>query len=217
MGPYENPTNRAERRKRLACRPRPRRCLLKGCEQRFAPQQVRQRYCSEHCREAARKWARWKAQRTYRGTMAGKEKRNDQSRRYRERVRSRETPEPEAVGEPARVITKNVFKIVATGPAAMRDSCASGEVLCNASVHTRAGVRWNAFKREWRCAIGGRVRWRDPRKGARRRESEQGHRARFTAREARPRHCQGAGCRAVGLGRPVVAGLGRTRSRADHA
>jgi hypothetical protein len=32
-------------------------CLLKGCEQRFHPQQGRQRYRSEHCREAARKWS----------------------------------------------------------------------------------------------------------------------------------------------------------------
>ena len=39
-----------------------RRCLLKGCEQRFRPRQARQRYCSEQCRQAARAWSRWKAQ-----------------------------------------------------------------------------------------------------------------------------------------------------------
>jgi hypothetical protein len=43
-----------------------RRCLLKGREQRFHPRQARQRYCSEGCREAARKWSRWKAQERYR-------------------------------------------------------------------------------------------------------------------------------------------------------
>ena len=43
-----------------------RRCLLKGCEQRYHPRQARQRYCSESCREAARKWSRWKAQQRYR-------------------------------------------------------------------------------------------------------------------------------------------------------
>src|SRR5271169_1636244 len=105
MGPPESPTGHPEnqegRRQRLARRPRRRRCLLKGCEQRFHPRQVRQRYCSERCREAARKWAQWKAQQRYRETMAGKEKRHSQSVRYRERVRSRKPPEPEAVGEAA--------------------------------------------------------------------------------------------------------------------
>jgi hypothetical protein len=35
-----------------------RRCLLKGCEQRFHPRQARQHYCSQICREAARQWFR---------------------------------------------------------------------------------------------------------------------------------------------------------------
>lgn len=114
MGPFENPTvhpenQAASRRKRLAPRPRMRRCLLKGCEQRFHPQQARQRYCSERCRHAARKWSRWKAQQAYRATVAGKQKRNGQSRHYRERVRSRKPPEPEAVSAPARVITTEHF------------------------------------------------------------------------------------------------------------
>lgn len=54
------------RRKRFARRPRIRRCVLKGCEQRFHPRQVRQRYCSDACREAARKWSQLMAQRRYR-------------------------------------------------------------------------------------------------------------------------------------------------------
>jgi len=86
-----------------------RRCLLKGCEQRFHPRQARQRYCSEGCREAARKWSRWKAQQRYRTTRVGQEKRNGQSRRYRERVKTRKSAEPEAVSEAARVITKEHF------------------------------------------------------------------------------------------------------------
>ena len=114
MGPHESPTGRLEnqeagRRKRLRRRPRTRRCLLKGCRQRFRPHQTRQRYCSERCREAARKWSRWKAQQRYRAATAGKEKRNGQSLRYRERVRSRKPAEPEAVDEPARVITNEEF------------------------------------------------------------------------------------------------------------
>jgi hypothetical protein len=113
MGPPENPTAHSEnqegRRRRLPCRPRMRRCLLKGCEQRFHPRQASQRYCGQRCREAARKWSRWKAQERYRETAAGQQKRNGQSRRYRERVKSRKPPEPEVVNDPARVITTEHF------------------------------------------------------------------------------------------------------------
>jgi hypothetical protein len=113
MGPFESLTgqskNQEGRRKRLAHRPRRRPCLLKGCEQRFAPRQARQRYCSQRCREAARKWSRWKAQQRYRETTTGKRKRNGQSVRYRERVRRRKPAEPEAVNEAARVITSEHF------------------------------------------------------------------------------------------------------------
>ncbi len=41
---------------------------------------------------------------------AGKQKRNGQSQRYRERVRSRDRPEKEAAGEAARVITEKFFR-----------------------------------------------------------------------------------------------------------
>jgi len=113
MGPPESPTPQAEnqqgRRKRLARRPRTRRCLLKGCEQRFHPRQAHQRYCSQVCRRAARKWSRHKAQERYRETTAGQQKRNDQSRRYRERVKSRKPTAPDADNETARVITSEKF------------------------------------------------------------------------------------------------------------
>jgi hypothetical protein len=114
MGPPESATRHPEnqeggRRKRSSRRPRMRTCLLKGCEQRFHPRQARQRYCSERCREAARQWSRWKAQQRYRATRAGQQKRNGQGRRYRERVKSRKPPEPEAVNDPARVITTEHF------------------------------------------------------------------------------------------------------------
>ena len=114
MGPPESATRQPEnqeagRRKRLPRRPRMRRCLLKGCEQRFHPGPACQRYCSKACREAARKWSRWKGQQRYRATAAGKQKRNGQSRRYRELAKSRKLPEPEAVSEPARVITTKHF------------------------------------------------------------------------------------------------------------
>jgi hypothetical protein len=115
MGLPENPTSHPEnqdvvRRKRLARRARTRRCLLKGCEQRFRPRHAQQRYCSEHCRKAAWVWSRWKAQESYRATAAGKQKRNGQSRRYRERVRNRKPPAGEAVADAARVIAKKFFR-----------------------------------------------------------------------------------------------------------
>jgi len=114
MGPAKSVTRprkdrAAGRRKRRARKPRPRSCLLKGCEQKFHPQRARQRYCSEDCRSAARRWSQWKAQQRYRETTAGQHKRNGQSRRYRERVKSRKPAEPEAVNQSARVITQEHF------------------------------------------------------------------------------------------------------------
>jgi len=150
MGLPESPTSDPENqerggRKRLGRRPRARRCLLKGCEQHFRPRQARQRYCSEQCRKAARAWSRWKAQERYRGTATGKQKRNGQSRRYRERVRSRKPPAGEAVADAARVITKDFFSTpVVTGRAATKGSCASGDRRYSGSARTRAGVRWSA-------------------------------------------------------------------------
>jgi hypothetical protein len=87
-----------------------RRCLLKGCERRFQPRQARQRYCSADCRKAARRWSRWKAQQKYRDTAApGKEKRNGQNRRYRERSKMHKPAQKEAVEPAARVITLEAF------------------------------------------------------------------------------------------------------------
>lgn len=110
MGPVKDSTRPAAA-KRSRRRPRRRRCLLKGCEQRFRPRRARQRYCSVECGQAARRWSRWKAQQDYRASQAGKEKRNRQSRRYRERVKMRPQAAPEeTVAEPARVITEKFFR-----------------------------------------------------------------------------------------------------------
>jgi hypothetical protein len=117
MGPPENPTKPPQnqetspwrRRKRPRRRPRTRCCLLKGCEQRFRPRQAGQRYCSAGCRAAARVWSWWKARQAYRATPAGKEKRNGQSRRYRERLRNGKSSDPEVVGGAPRVITRKFF------------------------------------------------------------------------------------------------------------
>jgi hypothetical protein len=127
MGPPEDCTHQPDRRecgrerKRLSHRPRTRPCLLKGCEQPFRPRRGQQRYCSHECRQAARKWARWKAQQKYRATAAGKEKRNGQSRRYRERVRNRKPTKPEEpLPEAARVITQDFFRPLLRPPRLLR-------------------------------------------------------------------------------------------------
>jgi hypothetical protein len=114
VGPDEDSTLPAEAREsgqQADRRPRTRRCLLKGCERRFHPQRAGQRYCSDECRRAARRWSRWKAQQNYRATAVGKERRNGQSQRYRQRVKNRRSAAPEeAIPEAARVITHNFFR-----------------------------------------------------------------------------------------------------------
>jgi hypothetical protein len=114
MGPPESRTRArknqaAGRRKRRARKPRARYCLLKGCEQKFHPRHARQRYCSEECRKKGRRWSRWKGQQRYRETAEGQQKRNGQSRRYRERVKGRKPAQTPAVSEAARVITREHF------------------------------------------------------------------------------------------------------------
>jgi hypothetical protein len=87
------------------CRYRPRHCLLKGCERLFWPRHPRSRYCSEACRESARRWQRWQASQRYRATQQGKERRREQARRYRQRVRERQaaSAEVEAAREGQRI------------------------------------------------------------------------------------------------------------------
>jgi hypothetical protein len=73
-------------------RARQRRCLLKGCGQWFQPTHPQCRYCSVACREAARGWRRWRAQQKYRVSPNGRDRRQEQARRYRQRGRSRPAP-----------------------------------------------------------------------------------------------------------------------------
>jgi hypothetical protein len=111
MGSAESATRRCEKQAAGQRKPRPRLrpCLLKGCGQRFHPRQATQRYCSTRCRQEARQWSRWKAQQKYRTTAGGKEKRNGQSQRYRQRVKYRKPAEPEATSQGTRVITPEQF------------------------------------------------------------------------------------------------------------
>jgi hypothetical protein len=148
MGLCERPTNHCKNQEATGPgqvrRPRRRKCLLKGCEKNFHPQQAAERYCREECRQKAREWSEWKAQLRYRASEKGKEKRKAQSRRYRERVRGRK--EQEAVDEAARVISLDFFLMVsATGPGAIRGSSTARDHPGNASVRSRAGVRWSGW------------------------------------------------------------------------
>jgi hypothetical protein len=89
MGPSEDlpntRTNQEGWRNRPRRRARTRRCLLKGCDRVYRPDHPLQRYCSEACRQKARKWRRWKAQRKYRASALGRAKRKGQCQRRRQR------------------------------------------------------------------------------------------------------------------------------------
>lgn len=95
VGPSNHPAEArcAQAKKRTgrtrARRPRARLCLLKGCERSFRPLVPQQRYCSLACRQAAACWRRWRAQKKYRTTEKGKQRRQAQSHRRRERIRDR--------------------------------------------------------------------------------------------------------------------------------
>jgi hypothetical protein len=73
---------------------RRRRCLLKGCGQWFRPSHPQGRYCCVACRDAARRWQRWRAQQKYRASHNGKGHRQQQARRYRQRGPSPPLPAP---------------------------------------------------------------------------------------------------------------------------
>lgn len=100
VGPLQFPAVPRPGQERLQCRRQPfgcRRCLLKGCECWFRPRRPRARYCSDGCRQAARRWQRWRAGQEYRASEQGKERRRAQSRRYRERLRQRHAAMAEVV------------------------------------------------------------------------------------------------------------------------
>lgn len=71
-----------------ARRPRPRRCLLKGCEQTFLPRSWRARYCSVGCRVLASRWQAAKRQRRRRARAEVREQHRLDEKRRRERVRA---------------------------------------------------------------------------------------------------------------------------------
>jgi hypothetical protein len=89
---------------------------------------ARERYCSPECRRAAREWSCWKAHQRYRATAAGREHRQGQSRRYRERVRSRQQPTPEPAVPDARVITTVFFRSLLRSPRLLPGIRATAEI-----------------------------------------------------------------------------------------
>ncbi len=96
-------------RNRPRRRARSRRCLLKGCVRIYRPDHPLQRYCSDACRQKAKKWRRWKAQQQYRATESGKAKRRAQCRRHRRRRKARKRVSEAAV-RGARVIPIRFFR-----------------------------------------------------------------------------------------------------------
>jgi hypothetical protein len=63
-----------------------RHCLLKGCTRCYRPVHPQSRYCSAECRREAQRWRRRQASRTWRASELGKDRRREQSRRYRRRI-----------------------------------------------------------------------------------------------------------------------------------
>jgi hypothetical protein len=119
--------------------------LLKGCERRFRPSHPLTRYCSEVCREAARRWREWKAGHRYRQSEGGKQKRRAQSRRYRlRRKKAREAQrEPGKAREGHR--KKKYLPALAIGLAAMWSSGAAGARRCSDFARSRVGGLWSGF------------------------------------------------------------------------
>jgi hypothetical protein len=151
MGPSEDrPTG--EKNQPGHCRtagrvrhPRHRVCLLKGCERRFRPVHPLARYCSQECREAARRWREWKARHRYRQSEAGKQKRRAQSRRYRLRSKRSRAANPGS-GKPREGHRKKKYSATpVTGLAAMRNSRGRVAHPCSDFVRTVAGELWRGF------------------------------------------------------------------------
>lgn len=107
---------------------RPRPCLLKGCERSFRPSHPQCRYCSEGCRQAARRWRRWQAAQRYRASAAGKERRREQSRRYRQRRRTESSVGGVGVGGVnVRMNTATALTISQSGECAAGAEAAAGK------------------------------------------------------------------------------------------
>ena len=133
-------------------RPRTRACLLKRCERRFRPVHPLTRYCGEECREEARRWREWKAQHHYRQSDGGKQKRREQSRRYRERCKQAKAANHGSRKSCEAHRKKKYLAAPAIGRAAMRNSSGVDVRPYSAFVRTPVGAPWNGF---WSANGGG--------------------------------------------------------------
>ena len=141
---------------RRARHPRRRACLLKGCERRFRPVHPLTRYCSQECREQARRWRAWKARHRYRQSEAGKQKRRAQSRRYRLRCQQTGAAQP-APGKPREGHRKKNYLVSAViARAATRSWNVADARRCSDFARGRAGGLWSGFWSE--SAAGGNGR-----------------------------------------------------------
>lgn len=118
MSPTQPPPPGAvsQAKSRKPRRPRPRQCLLKGCERRFLPDDPAERYCSDGCRRKAAQWKRWRRQRKYRRTQNGKAHRREQSRRYRRRERERARCQGEDTGREGNARVADLKKVPCARP-----------------------------------------------------------------------------------------------------
>lgn len=155
MGPSEDPPTGRQNQARSqgktagpkrARRPRSRVCLLKGCGQVFRPQHPLTRYCSEQCRQEARRWSQWKARRRWSQSEGGQQKRQAQSRRRRERWKDRQQNIPRKGREGHHY--KIFFRVPATGPAAMRSLRRAAGPRYRGIVPMPVAALWNGFGSE---------------------------------------------------------------------
>jgi hypothetical protein len=120
-------------------------CLLKGCQRRFRPIHPLRRYCSEECREQARRWREWKARHRYRQSEAGKQKRRAQSRRYRLRSKRTRTAKQGPVKSREGHRKKKYFATPAIGLAATRNSRGVDVRPCSDFARTPVGEPWRGL------------------------------------------------------------------------
>jgi len=158
-------------RKQGSCQwPRPRRCLLKGCERFFQPRYAQSRYCSPTCQQAARRWRRWRASQTWRKTDNGRQYRRQQSCRYRQRVRQRRVAAQAAAEE----VGSSEREGQRPADAAKKSSCARPGCY-DLFVPSRHSPRQRFCSCLCRQALR-RVRQREARWGRRRKQEPNDHR-----------------------------------------
>lgn len=85
MGPSIQSVHRSQINQVASGRLGRRTCLLKGCERIFRPVHALSRYCCRQCVAAAARWRQRMANRRYRASEHGKQRRQEQSKRYRQR------------------------------------------------------------------------------------------------------------------------------------